>query len=276
MTAVRRSFLYAPEVTDQFASGATVDNKWYYPPAGAYISFSYGRSASSIYASGKKTRQTNAYGQISGQWTISYVSDFDHLEPLAMFFDYDKTTDSTQIGQTGFYEHVFKKKNDERVGHYAIKAFQKNKITAMGGEDEIILLKGCVPKSIQISRSIQGSQMSVEVSGVFADIDTILGDIDSWPYDDSFQPDLTQYSCMFISADGQMEDEDYIGALDSHSLASDNGVSLDYSTCSPIAVTYHEGHTSFQWNASTYSNDPTRFQLLVNSGGSVGEMTGVS
>lgn len=286
MTAIRKSYLIAIE--DGFGTGQAKDDKWYPMPQGFYLSWSASTQASSLYGTGAKIRQNSIYGSFQGSWNASYVMDFNNLEFLSIIFDTEDndspeaidSTDTTKANflteQNGVYEHVFRKINNRRQRSYVIKERVLNKI-ANGDYDEENVLKGFLARNIQIARSTSGSQMALEMSGVFADKYTTLFDsrLDSFfvPINDP----LTQYSCMYMGLNATPEDEDAVEQVDSHSINIETSVSLVYSTCSPIATDFFEDKSTFAWNATAYMNNPTKkFKLLSNSGGTLNPKTTIT
>ena len=289
MTAIRKSYLIAVE--KEFGTGIPEnDNEWWPVPQGFYLSHGSSTQANSMYGTGAKIRQNTIYGVFQGSWSASFVMDFNHLEFLSMLFDQDDNGNRSGVsteeqrkemfnfdtGKSGVYEHVFRKVNNRRQKSYVIKERVLN-IIAGGLYDEENILKGVLAKNLQIARSISGSQMAVEMSGVFADKKTTLSPemLDSFfvPIDDP----LTQYSCMYMGANSELTDEDAVEQLDSHSINLETGVSLVYTTCSPIATDFFEDKTTFSWNATAYMNNPTKkFKLLANSGGTLNPKVGNS
>lgn len=288
MTAIRKSIVFAPEST--FGSGTPDtdiisksgnDYRYCHFPPGTFISHTGARQAQSVYTTGSKRRAGAVYGSFSGSWNISFPLDYDYLEPLAMVYEtigaadnsadpfevFETLDDATPAYPTGSHIHYFMKDNAKRIGSFVIREKILNHI-AGGGEysDEVTILKGCVAKSINATRSASGSQYNIEISGTYADQETKLGSLDATDYDMSQTMDgTTQYSCMFM--DG-IENTDYVGDVDSHSFTMENNSNMVYNTCTPIAKAYYEGQTNVSWNAQTYANDPQKkFKLRPNSGG---------
>ena len=185
MTAIRKSYLIAPETS--FGSGVPKDGKWYPVPQGFYLSWNGSTQASSLYGTGAKIRQNSIYGQFQGSWSASYVMDFNNLEFLSIIFDAEDNSSPEAIDSTdntkanfltdinGVYEHRFVKINSRRQKSFVIKERVLN-IIAGGSHDEENLLKGVLARNIQGARSTSGSQMALEMSGVFADKNTTLFD----------------------------------------------------------------------------------------------------
>lgn len=282
MTAIRKSYLIARE--SAFGSGESADNKWYALPPGFYFSHTDSTSASSMYGTGGKLRQNTIYGPFRGSWNASFVMDYDHLEFLSMIFDVtDETYDATNtpeganqtvsIGSTTCYKHTLRKINGYRQGSYVIKERILNTI-ANGEYNEVCTLKGVLASNLQMARAASGSQMAVEMSGMFADKSSTFDQEAGSFYVTPTDP-LTQYSCMYLGTNETINDDDIIEQTDSHSISIDTGVSLVFSTCTNIAKDFFEANTTFSWNASTYSNNPTRkFRLLPNSGGTLDPKVG--
>ena len=288
MTAIRKSIVFAPETS--FGSGVPDYNKGdgltaskpycQFPP-GTFISHTGARQAQSVFTTGSKRRAGAVYGSFSGSWNISFPLDYDYLEPLAMVYETIDTADAsdafapfTTLGSnsetsypSGSHLRFFRKDNARRIGSFVIREKILNEMAGGGpGSDEITTLKGCVAKSINVTRSASGSQTNIEISGTYADQVTELGTLGMTDYDATTTMDsIAQYSCMFV--DG-IADSNYVGDVDSHSFSVENNSSLIFSTCTPIAKDYFEGQTNVSWNAQTYSNDPQKkFKLRPNSGG---------
>ena len=264
MTEIRKSIVFKKELGEFGSSTAKASAKettgWCLFPMGTHFSFTAARQAEGIYGAGNKFREAAAYGPFSGTWNLSFILDYDRLEPFEMIFEnvtYSK--DNKTI--------TFEKNNNSRVSHYAFRVKQMNHIAGGSeGSDEVTILTGCVAKQISISRSAQSSQATVEMNGSFANMETLLGKLDSTDYK-SYPDDeeIAQYSCMFK---GDANDSNYVADVDAHTVSVENAISYVYSTCKAFASNYFEGRTTIQWNAQTYSNDPKKkFRLLPNSGG---------
>ena len=264
MTEIRKSIVFKKEL-GEFGSSTAKDSAkettgWCLFPMGTHFSFTAARQAEGIYGAGNKFREAAAYGPFSGTWNLSFILDYDRLEPFEMIFEnVTYSADKNTI--------TFEKKNNSRVSHYAFRVKQMNRIAGGSeGSDEVTILIGCVAKQISISRSAQSSQATVEMNGSFANMETVLGNLDSTdyvPYPDG--EEITQYSCMFK---GDANDSNYVADVDAHTVSVENAISYVYSTCKAFASNYFEGRTTIQWNAQTYSNDPKKkFRLLPNSGG---------
>ena len=264
MTEIRKSIVFKKEL-GEFGSSTAKDSAkdtkgWCLFPMGTHFSFTAARQAEGIYGAGNKFREAAAYGPFSGTWNLSFILDYDRLEPFEMIFEnVTYSTDNKTI--------TFEKKNNSRVSHYAFRVKQMNRIAGGSeGSDEVTILTGCVAKQISISRSAQSSQATVEMNGSFANMETLLGKLDSTDY--VTYPDgeeIAQYSCMFK---GDANDSNYVADVDAHTVSVENAISYVYSTCKAFASNYFEGRTTIQWSAQTYSNDPKKkFRLLPNSGG---------
>ena len=264
MTEIRKSIVFKKELGEFGSSTAKASAKettgWCLFPMGTHFSFTAARQVEGIYGAGNKFREAAAYGPFSGTWNLSFILDYDRLEPFEMIFEnvtYSK--DNKTI--------TFEKKNNSRVSHYAFRVKQMNRIAGgPEGSDEVTILTGCLAKQISISRSAQSSHATVEMNGSFANMETIIGKLDSTdyvPYPDD--EEITQYSCMFK---GDANDSNYVADVDAHTVSVENAISYVYSTCKAFASNYYEIRTTIQWNAQTYSNDPKKkFRLLPNSGG---------
>lgn len=282
MTAIRKSYLIAIE--DGFGTGVAKNGKWWPVPQGFYFAWSSSTQAQSLYGTGAKIRQNSIYGAFQGSWNASWVMDFNHLEFLSILFDTEDNADPIPVNSNdptapysanfeteipGCYEHVFRKLNSRRQISYVIKERVLN-IIAGGLYDEENLIKGVLARNINQARSTQGSQMALEMSGVFADKWTDLYSVKLDSFYTPLNDPLTQYSCMYMGVDPIPDDEDAIEQVDSHSISIETNVSLIFSTCTPIATDFFEDKTTFAWNASAYMNNPTKkFKLLSNSGGTL-------
>ena len=264
MTEIRKSIVFKKELGEFGSStakdSAKVTTGWCLFPMGTHFSFTAARQAEGIYGAGNKFREAAAYGPFSGTWNLSFILDYDRLEPFEMIFEnVTYSADKNTI--------TFEKNNNSRVSHYAFRVKQMNRIAGGSvGSDEVTILTGCVAKQISISRSAQSSQATVEMNGSFANMETVLGNLDSTDY--VSYPDgeeIAQYSCMFK---GDADDSNYVADVDAHTVSVENAISYVYSTCKAFASNYFEGRTTIQWSAQTYSNDPKKkFRLLPNSGG---------
>lgn len=271
MTEIRKSIVFK-KIGSDFGSTDAITKAdettgWSVFPPGTHFSFTASRQAEGIYGTGNKFREAVSYGAFSGSWNLSFILDYNHLEPLEMIFE--KVTSnvpdasSTETSAT----FTFEKANTSRVGHYAFRIKQMNEIAGgPSGSDEVVTLYGCVAKQISISRTAQSSQASVEMNGTFANMRTQLGKLASTDYKEyADDTEITQYSCMFMDSFG---DSNYVADVDSHTVTVENAVNFVYNTCKAFATGYFEGRTTIQWNAQTYSNDPqNKFRLRVNSGG---------
>lgn len=269
MTDPRKSVAVAKEAGN-FGSGqteTTYEGKpvFFTLPPGAWLSHTNEYSNESIFATGSKLRETAAYGNFKGSFTLNFVLDYEHTEVLDLIMEDQKITSSVVIDGTTYYNHVWKKDNATRIPPFVIREKQLNRIAA-GGPDEVIILKGCVAQSMKASRSQQTSKWDITLTGHFADMEVQLAELsmtDYTPYDSEVGP--IQYSCMFM--DG-LTDSNYVRDVDQHSFSIDCGTSLVYNTCTPFATAYFEGQSTIQWDAQTFSNRPTeKFQLRPFSGG---------
>lgn len=271
MTEIRKSIVFKKIASDFGSSGAIseADNKegWYVFPPGTHFSFTASRQAEGIYGAGNKFREAVSYGAFSGSWNLSFILDYNHLEPLEMIFEKvtSNVPDASSTEKSATF--IFEKANTSRVGHYAFRIKQMNEIAGgPKGSDEVVTLYGCVAKQISISRTAQSSQATVEMNGTFANMRTQLGSLASTDYREyADDTEITQYSCMFVDS---FKDSNYVADVDSHTVSVENAVNFVYNTCKAFATGYFEGRSTIQWNAQTYSNDPKgKFRLRVNSGG---------
>jgi len=249
---------------------------YYTLPPGTWCSHSNEFKAESIYTTGSKLRDTAAYGPFSGSWNIHFIMDYEHTEFLDLIFDNHvidndgaAVSNVTTDGGDPVYDHIWTKSNATFVKPFVIREKLLNRIANSANEnalDEVVLLKGCIVRSVEFNRNQQGSQMEVRMSGLFADMEVQLAELsvtDYTPYDNTVGP--TQYSCMFLD---QENDEGYVRDVDSHSVKLDLDTSLVYNTCTPFATAFFEGQTHITWDAKTFANDPLKkFQLRPFSGG---------
>lgn len=272
MTEIRKSIVFKKISPLEFGSKEAMEEAdktegWSVFPPGTHFSFTASRQAEGIYGTGNKFREAVSYGAFSGSWNLSFILDYNHLEPLEMVFESVTATVPKADDKASDATFVFKKTNTTRVGHYAFRIKQMNVIAGgPSGSDEVVTLYGCVAKQISISRTAQSSQAAVEMNGTFADMKTMLGTLASTDYKEyADDTEIAQYSCMFMD---DFTDSNYVADVDSHTVTVENAVSFVYNTCKAFATGYYEGRATIQWNAQTYSNDPqNKFRLRVNSGG---------
>lgn len=271
MTEIRKSIVFK-KIEPAFGSKEAIaeadkTDGWSVFPVGTHFSFTASRQAEGIYGTGNKFREAVSYGAFSGSWNLSFILDYNHLEPLEMVFERVTSTVPAASAKETAATFVFEKTNTTRVGHYAFRIKQMNYIAGgPEGSDEVVTLYGCVAKQISISRTAQSSQASVEMNGTFANMKTELGKLESTDYKEyADDTEITQYSCMFMDS---FENKNYVADVDSHTVSVENAISFVYNTCKAFATGYFEGRSTIQWNAQTYSNDPqNKFRLRVNSGG---------
>lgn len=261
------------DANDNEVDSASGTGVFYALPPGTWISHSNEFKAESIYATGSKLRETAAYGPFSGSWSIHFIMDYEHTEFLDLVFD-NHTVSEAVSGVTtdtgaSVYDHIWEKDNAKFIKPFVIREKILNRIANSANPnalDEVVLLKGCLVKDVEFNRSQQGSQMEVRMSGVFADMEVQLAQLDGTdytPYNNTVGP--SQYSCMFM--DGE-EEENYVRDVDSHAIKLAMDTSLVYNTCTPFATSYFEGQTHITWDAKTFMNDPLKkFQLRPFSGG---------
>ena len=266
MTEIRKSLVYKKETTfGEFADNDTTG--WTSPPIGYHFSFTLARQAEGIYGTGDKFREAVAYGPVSGSWNLSFVLDYEHLEPFDMIFENCAPIVKNEKNETTTIGYKFTRKNSTRVNSCRFRIKQLNYIA--GGDeydDEVITLVGCVAKQMSVSRSASSGHATVEMNGTFSNMRTETGKLSSTDVGDSGNDGtITEYSCMFL---GDISNENYVADVDAHSFTIENSIGLVYSTCKAIASAFYEGRTAVQWNAQTYSNGPTdKFRFLPNSGG---------
>ncbi len=277
MADPRKSVAIALE-TGEFGKGNVAANSagkgiFYSLPPGTWCSHSNEFRTESVYATGSKLRETATYGPFSGSWNIHFIMDYEHTEFLDLVFE-NHTVSSAVSGVTtddgaAVYDHTWTKNNANFIKPFVIREKLLNRIANSVNEsalDEVILLKGCLVKSIEFNRTQQGSQMEVRMSGLFADMEVQLAELtatDYTVYDNTVGP--SQYSCMFLDQEDQ---DNYVRDVDSHSVKLSMDTSLVYNGCSPFATTYFEGQSHISWDAKTFANDPEKkFQLRPFSGG---------
>ena len=156
MTDPRKSVAIAKEA-GKFGSGQTTttfDGKpvFFTLPPGAWLSHSNEYSNESIFATGSKLRETAAYGNFKGSFTLNFVLDYEHTEVLDLIMEDHTISSNVTIDGTTYYNHVWKKDNATKIPPFVIREKQLNRIAA-GGPDEVVLLKGCVAQSMKASRS---------------------------------------------------------------------------------------------------------------------------
>lgn len=253
MSGVRQSFVYCRE-KDGFDTGIASKDAWIAPPPGSFFSATHTRSVTKVYTEGSKYWDTVAYGQLSGSWEWTFTMDYDYLEPFALAFDKVSISGDT---------FTFTKENNLRVPSFCVRGKILNDITNSrwndAGEDETYTLTGCVVKTIRFSKSAGASQVSVSMSGFYANEYMVLDDLDATDYQD-YDGHLVEFSCMFIG-------NDYMADTESLSVGIENSASAIYTTCSPIASNFAESQTSFTFGMMAYANNPDRYWTRLYGGG---------
>ncbi len=256
MTGVRQSVRVGKE--SSFGSGAVDSDGWFALPPNFFLQATPTISTTELYSEGSKFFDTVDYGQFSGSWEISFAMDYEHLGLYSMIFD---TVKANTLAD-GKYEHVFSISNNARVGSFVIQGVVLNKITSNGGKDEMFTLKGCVAKSIRLSRSSGASRMTVTMSGFYVDEETELGTFGSLYQD--YEGQLIEFSCMFW---GEAEEANYVANVESLTMGLDIGAAPNYTVCRSMPVGFHSGKCDIQLGMTTYANDFERYRIRVLGGG---------
>lgn len=256
MTGVRQSIRVGKE--SSFGSGAVDSAGWFALPPNFFLQATPTISTTELYSEGSKFFDTVDYGQFSGSWEMSFAMDYEHLALYQMIFD----TVKVSALENGRYEHVFSISNNARVGSFVIQGVVLNKITSNGGKDERFTLKGCVAKSIRLSRSSGASRMTVTMSGFYVDEETELGTFDSLYRD--YDGQLIEFSCMFW---GDAIEDDYVANVESLTMGLDIGAAPNYTVCRSMPVGYYSGKCDIQLGMTTYANDFERYRVRVLGGG---------
>lgn len=256
MTGVRASFVYCRE--QEFGKGKGDGDSWLAPPPGSFISLSHTRSTTKVYTAGSKYWDTLAYGQLSGSWEWTFLMDYDYIEPFLIAFE------ATTIDGNTF---TLNKANNKRVRSFTFRRKQLNSIT--GGmddntlSDETIIYTGCVPKTLRMSKSGGSSQLSISISGFYANESLDKSTLSSTDYQE-YNGNLTEFSCMFI---GDVANKNYVANTESLNIAIENSAAAIYATCSAMARNYCEGQTSYSFGTTSYANDPAKYLQRMYSGG---------
>lgn len=255
MSGYRSSFVFCIE--DKFKGGKPADKSWILPPPGSFISTTHNRTVDRIYTQGSKFYDTLAYGQLSGSWEWTFEMDYKYLEPFLLAFE-----DSKYDSSTGTW--TFKKSNNKRVPSFCVRRKVLNRMTGDNGDDETVILKGMVVKTIRFSKPGGSSQLSVSLSGFYADESADWSDLENTDYQE-YSGQLVEFSCMYI---GAISDANYVANTESLSLGIETSASAIFSVCTPFASNYSESQTSFTFGTTTYSNDPSKYKRRLYSGGS--------
>lgn len=249
MTAIRQSFVYRPEKEFNVPNE---DYGWIAPPPGTFADFTHSRQASALYATGSKDWETAAYGALQGSWNWSFTFDYDYLEPFLLCFENYAYNEATGT-------HSFKKVNNARIPSFSMRFTRLNGMTGSGGKDEIVELTGCVVKQVKFSCAGGSSQISVAMSGMYANESMILQMLSSTDYT-PYDGDLVEFACLTIG-------DEYIATTESLSVSIDNSAEFIYPTCTPFAVQYAEGQTAYSFSTTAYSDDPEKWRTRLYSGG---------
>lgn len=256
MTGVRQSIRVGKE--SSFNSGQVDSDGWISLPPNFFLQATPTISTTELFSEGSKFFDTVDYGQFSGSWEMSFAMDYEHLGLYPMIFD----TVGHEALSDGKYKHTFSISNDARVGSFVIQGVVLNKMTFNGGSDEKFTLKGCVAKSIRLSRSSGASRMTVTMSGFYMDEETELGSFDSLHKD--YEGQLIEFSCMFW---GDATEDDYVANVESLTMGLDIGASPNYTVCRSMPVGYYSGKCDIQLGMTTYANDFERYRTRVLGGG---------
>lgn len=256
MTGVRQSIRVGKE--SSFCSGTVDSNGWIALPPNFFLQATPTISTTELFSEGSKFFDTVDYGQFSGSWEMSFAMDYEHLALYPMIFD----TVKSEAQGNGKYKHTFSISNDARVGSFVIQGVLLNRITANGGKDERFTLKGCVAKSIRLSRSSGASRMTVTMSGFYMDEETELGAFE--PLHKDYKGQLMEFSCMFW---GDATEDNYVANVESLTMGLDIGASAIYTVCRSMPVGYYSGKCDIQLGMTTYANDFERYRVRVLGGG---------
>ena len=268
MTAIRQSFVF--QLEDKFGAGKMSTLGWLAPPPGSFFDSTDNRQTTTLYGSGDKFRQNVAYGQFAGSWNWTFPLDYHYLEPLMLAFEsvndkvFSKRSDRETFGSLVNNKFVFKKVNTRRVPSFCVRRKISNKMVSPDSLDELDELLGCFVQQVSFSRSNATSQWQVNLSGVFADKTTVLGELPTLDYAE-YDTDLVEYACLF-QGDGVVDDN-YVAYTQAISMAVNNNGAAEFNTCSPFAVIYHEGKAQFQFSTTMYAADPLKWKMRTYSGG---------
>ncbi len=264
MTGVRQSVLVGKET--KFGSGKVdAEQKWFHLPPNFFLQATPTISTTELYSTGSKFFDTVDYGQFSGSWEMSFAMDYEHLALYQMVFD-DVWTGAYEDADgkkvEGRYMHRFTLANDKSVPSFVIKGVILNHITSNGKKDEQFLLKGCVAKSIRLSRSSGASRTTVTISGFYQDEEVVLGDAS--PYYEEYDGRLVEFSCLFK---GDVTEADYMANVESITVGLDIGTNANYTVCRSTPVSYYSGKADIQLGMTAYADDFERYRALVMGGG---------
>lgn len=261
MSGVRQSFCFAFE--DKYGKGKPAESKWIAPPAGSYLSCTHNRAVSKFYTAGSKNWDEVAYGGLTGSWEWTFVMDYEYLEPLLTVFEDYSCVEDTSV-QPVRYIHTFSKANNKRIPSFCIRRKILNEIAGgPSGSDEVSEIYGCVARNIRFASAAGSSQISVTMTGFFADEQMYKGSLDTTDYQE-YTGDLVEFQCLFT---GDPSCDTYVANVDSLNLSIGNNSDKIFSTCTPFARAYSEGQTNYSLGMSVYSNNPSVFKQRLYSGG---------
>ena len=270
MTGIRMSFLYTLE--SNFGEGKDESHVWIAPPPGARFRCTMSRQATRVQATGTKHWDTYAYGTFQGSWDMTFMLDYNYLEPLYFAFE-ASDANGTEILRngvgTGVFTYSFNKDDAKRVPSFCVRLLQLNRMAGgPEGQDQIVELKGCVCKSITMARSAGSSQFQVTMSGFYVDEEMKKGNLGSTDYQ-PYEGNLTEYSCLYIGSGSAttLDQCTYVANTESMTIAVDNSADAIYNVCSPFAQQYFEGITNYTFSAVTYRNNPENWEQRQYSGG---------
>ena len=259
MTSIRLSFVYSLE--DEFGKGKGQGKEWIAPPPGARFRSSITRQTTRVQSTGTKHWDTYAYGTFQGSWDMTFMLDYNYLEPLYFVFE-----ESKKSGSGEKYTYTFKKNDGSRIPSFCVRLVQLNEMAGgKTGEDQIVYLKGCVCKTITLARSAGTSQFQVTMSGFYINESMEKGSLGSTDYQ-PYEGNLVEYSCLLTGGDS-MANSGYIANTESLTVAIDNSADAVFQVCSPFASQYYEGITNYTFSATTYRNAPSNWEQRVYSGG---------
>lgn len=239
-------------VDDQEVS---VENKWISPPPNTHFQSTHNRNVTLYTAMGTKTWEVATYGQFQGQWSWTFILDYEYLEPFFLAFDSYHYDEQKQ-------EHVFRKCNAKRVKSFCIRRKIMNRV-AGGTQDEAEVLVGCIVTDISFSRSAgSGSQIQVSMSGLYAYETMDNTDLIATDYS-AYNGDPVEYACVYAGG----LDGEHIEYVDQLGIQVGNGASMVYGICTPFPLNYSEGSSNYSISLSAYSNEPKRFKKRLYSGG---------
>lgn len=276
MTGIRQSFIIGREALGYFGKGPCADSKWVAPPPGSYFNSTHNRSTSRIQSTGSKRWDTVAYGSLTGQWDWTFNLDYKYLTPLLFVFENfdvkavledgtEVSVDSPAAENAVGYYYNFSKMDTGRIPSFCVRRKILNYMT--GGpvySDEVVELRGCVCKSFRFTKSDSTSQISVTMTGFYADEKMVTGELDSTDFQ-TYEGNLVEWMCMYVADQG--DDYKYVANTDNLGVSIENNANAVYTVCSPFAKTYFEGLTNYSFNTSCYSTDPDQYKKRLYYGG---------